>query len=368
MTPKKPAATVAVVPRETLSQVKACLETLVTNTVPPYRLVVVDGCYPKRTRRWLDAFARHHDATLLRADRPLNPNEARNAALAYVDTKYVVFLDDNAFVRRGWLEALIRCANETGAAIVGPIYGFRSSREGAETVHAFDGKNHIVEVDGGRYHIDETFNARMSLAEAEANLPRMPSEVAEFHCMLARCDLFHEVGPLDEQLRSTSDHMDVCMLARDAGHEVWLEPESVVVYELPLPLPLRDRPFFVLRWSDDWNRASEDRFAAKWRLSVDDPSVDAMLHWATGYRRIAYWLSPKKLERAFKKLVPGAVPRVDELVQRLVVRRYDRQRVRSRGVRLVRAASWYGRSDVPKSTAEQSLSSRESSEVSDGAD
>ncbi len=94
-----PAVTVAVVPRETVSQVQASLENLIGSTRSPYRLVIVDGCYPKRTRRLARRLRGQHDATLLRSDRPLTPNEARNVVLGAVDTEYVVFLDDNCFVR-----------------------------------------------------------------------------------------------------------------------------------------------------------------------------------------------------------------------------------------------------------------------------
>ena len=53
-----PPATVAVIPRETLSQVRGCLEAIVANTPPPYRLVIVDACRSRRSEQWIDQFAR----------------------------------------------------------------------------------------------------------------------------------------------------------------------------------------------------------------------------------------------------------------------------------------------------------------------
>jgi hypothetical protein len=332
--------TVVVVPRgETRGQVRAVLETLVANTGSPYRLVIVDGGYPPATRDWVEAFARSRDATLLRAECLLSPNEGRNAALPFVATEFVVFLDDNCFVREGWLDALVRCADETGAAIVGPLYGFRSGRDTTETVHVF-GAEARIDVDGERRSlVDRHFHVGMPLAEAIATFSRMPTEAVEFHCMLVRSALFAELGPLDEGLLSTSEHLDLCMLARAAGHEVWAEPESVVVYELPLPLPRADRSGYVLRWSDEWNRASYQRLAEKWDIT-DLEGLERVGRFATDRRFVAYHLSPRLLDRLLDRF--GARPRraVDRVAQAWIVPRETRRRTRRPGATVVQAASW----------------------------
>jgi glycosyltransferase involved in cell wall biosynthesis len=336
----RPRATVVVVPRgETVGQVRVALETLVANTRSPYHLVIVDGGYPASTRQWVEAFAQARDATLLRAKCLLSPNEARNIALAFVTTEFVVFLDDNCFVREGWLDALVACADETGAAIVGPLYGFRSGRDSAETVHVF-GAEARIDVDGDRRSlVDRHFHAGMPLDEAIATFSRMPTESVEFHCMLVRTALFGELGPLDEGLLSTSEHLDICMQARAAGHEVWAEPASVVVYELPLPLPRADRPGYVLRWCEEWNRASYERLAQKWDIN-DLDGLAQVGKFADDRRYVAYKLSPPLLDRALNRF--GGRPRraLDRMAQAWIVPRETRRRVRHPGATVVRTASW----------------------------
>ena len=172
-----PAVTVAVVPRETVSQVQASLENLIGSTRVPYRLVIVDGCYPKRTRRWLDDFARQHDATLLRSDRPLTPNEARNAVLGAVDTEYVVFLDDNCFVRDGWLERLLECARRDRrghrrAALRLPD-GSRPERRPCTCSPV---QAHVETVEGSRVVVDRHLYSGKPLDEAVAELSRTRAE------------------------------------------------------------------------------------------------------------------------------------------------------------------------------------------------
>jgi hypothetical protein len=343
----EPRVTVVVVPRgETSGQVPDVLEQLRASTAGSYRLVIVDGGYRPPIRRAVDAFAAAHDATLLRADCLLIPNEARNAALPFVDTEFVVFLDDNCFVRDGWLDALVRCADETGAAIVGPMYGFRTARDATETVHVFGAEAH-VDVDGGRRAlVDRHFHSGLPLDEAVATLPRTQSEAVEFHCMLVRTGLFAELGPLDEGLLSTSEHIDLCMLARARGHEVWIDPDSVVVYELPMPLPRADRAGYVLRWCEEWNRASYRRVAEKWEIT-DLEGLAAVGKFADDRRYVAYRTGSRQFERLLNRF--GGKPRraLDRLAQAWIVPRETRRRARRHDTTVVRAATWRSPAETP---------------------
>jgi hypothetical protein len=186
----------------------------------------------------------------------------------------------------------------------------------------------------------------MPLSEAVATLTRTPTEAVEFHCMLVRTALFAELGPLDEGLLSTSEHLDLCMLARAAGHEVWAEPTAVVVYELPLPLPRADRPGYVLRWCADWNRASYRRLAEKWDIT-DLDELARVGKFADDRRFVAYRLSSRRLDHALDRL--GGRPRrtLDRLAQAWVVPRETRRRKRFPGTTVVHAASW----DAPVAVA-----------------
>ena len=157
--------------------------------------------------------------------------------------------------------------------------------------------------------------------------------------MLVQTRIFDELGPLDEQLITAREHLDVCMRARDAGYEVWYEPAAVAVYEFPMPIPCRDRAVFVYRWSRTLTARSLDHFAETWRL---DP---ACLGASAGAfveqrRRLAYSLSPRLLNRVFLKMGPHVVGAVDRLTDAVVVEYYRRRRSRSRGTWVAHAASW----------------------------
>ena len=109
-----PRLTVVIVPRERFSCTQESLESLLENTSIPYNLVYVDGNSPPPICRYLRTQAQTHGFRLLRFDRFLSPNQARNIGLSQVKTPYVVFLDNDVIVSPGWLSSLVDCAEATG--------------------------------------------------------------------------------------------------------------------------------------------------------------------------------------------------------------------------------------------------------------
>ena len=186
-----------------------------------------------------------------------------------------------------------------------------------------------------RRHIDRDFNGGLPLEEAVATLACTPSEVAEFHCVLVRTQLFDEIGPLDEDLRSTSEHMDLCMLARGIGRE---DPARAGVGgRVRASDPASCTPTALSTCcagrTSGTGRASP-RFAGEARgLTEDDPSSEEMS--SLGRRlpadRVDCALDPKRLDRAGNRVVPGFLSRVDRLAQRIIMERYERRRANGRG-------------------------------------
>ena len=288
----EPAVTVAVVPRERFSFAERALAALYERTRAPFDLVYVDGNAPRPVARALRAAAVQWGFRLLRTEEYLTPNEARNLVIPHVTTRYVAFLDNDVLVRPGWLTALVDCAEETGAGVVGPLYCF-GLRE-CETVHLAGGDARVVETADGRRHFFERHrHANQPLAAVRSRARREATEQAEFHCMLVRTDLFARLGKLDEGLRSSREHVDFCMQVRAAGETVYSEPAAVVTYITPRVLPLSDLGYFWRRWSTAWNRASLDHFKTKWGLSDDDPSYADQFWWLERHRRHA--LRPLRL-------------------------------------------------------------------------
>jgi GT2 family glycosyltransferase len=268
--------TVVVVPRDRFSVAQRSLDTLLDRTDVPFQLVYVDGGSPAYLRRYLEVKARARDFTLVRTNRYLSPNEARNLGAAHASTEYIVFLDNDVIVAPGWLQNLVECADATGACVVAPLYLIGELEQGA------------IHVAGATMHLSGEFGERtlhrvLCLQGQRMNeLAELPSrrrcDLAEFHCMLVRRDALAEAGPLDEQLLSCRENEDFCLSVSGRAGGVWFEPKSMVTY-LPAPrrpetigiigppLRLSDVPFLVRRWSEVWNRRSLEHLVNKHGLS-----------------------------------------------------------------------------------------------------
>ena len=315
-----PEVTIAVVPRERFSYARASLEALYRYTDPSFRLVYVDGGSPARVRRYLESAARDRGFDLIRSDDYLVPNRARNLALPRVHTKYVVFIDNDVVVSPGWLPPLVQCAEETNAAIVGPL--ICESLPLHSTIHFAGGDSHvdIVERDGRveRHLVETILRQGQRVADVRHELRRVQTEAAEFHCLLVRTSIFDRVGPFDEALLSIRENVDFCMVVAQAGGPVYFEPASIVTYAAYKPLALSDVPFYLLRWNNRWMLTTLHHLCDKWSLTEDayfqrqyaKPFLDwrrrDFLVHATLLRRVPSWKARRMLAMGLLPLLSWA--------------------------------------------------------------
>jgi len=300
--------TVVVVPRERFSMTQPALERMYEVTPPPFRLVYIDGGSPRHVREYLEAQAKKRGFKLIRTDHYLAPNEARNLAARAVGTKYVVFIDNDVLVTPGWLDALVTCAEETGAWAVGPVYCIGPPE--LETIHMAGGTCHVVTEAGRRRLVDRHRLVGKRWADVRDSLSREPVQMIEYHCLLLRMEALERIGPLDEALLSDREHHDLCMLIAQAGGSIYFEPACVVTWMAPPPLAWSDLPFFLRRWSESWNRSSLEHFDRKWALDEDKRRL-VQGDWRTEYRHEALRLpvATKRLRQVLGWRLGGLVAR-----------------------------------------------------------
>lgn len=282
-----PRATVIITQRERFGMTQESLESLFTHTdKDTFELIYVDGNSPQSVADYLKEQSQTHGFRLERREHFLTPNQARNIGAAASSTDYVVFVDNDVLYTDGWLKTLIDCADETGADIVAPLI-CQGLPAHTEVHHA-----------GGNYTDNEDLNAffqqtgeqdersfiedmvahGQAVSSVEDNLKRQETGFCEFHCVLARRNVFDRIGPLDENMLSTKEHIDFSMSVRQTGGKVWFEPASVVTYVFPCrakPLTPSDWPYFALRWSDSWGARTLQYFYQKWRLALPDGYIAA---------------------------------------------------------------------------------------------
>lgn len=277
-----PDVTIVVPPRDRFSRSRHSLESIYRNTDHPFDLVYVDGNSPSYLRSYLEAEAQRRGFRLIRTDRYLTPNQARNIGLKEVETPYVAFVDNDVELTPGWLTHLVACAEETGAWAVAPLI-FEGPLE-KEVIHIFGGTAEFSENDGVRtFHEEHLFNGQV-LADVQQQMRRSVTGFAEFHCVLIRKEVFDRLGPCDEAYLSLEEHLDLSLLIRQAGGTIYAEPLARAAFPYDLLLDRYDIEYARLRWSDDWNRRSTAHFVEKWKLDPADPWAEQSTAWGNGHR------------------------------------------------------------------------------------
>jgi GT2 family glycosyltransferase len=330
----EPNVTIVVTPWQHFSQTEPALESIYAFTQPPFELVYIDGNSPPHIQRYLREQARTRHFTLVRADRYLTTTEAQNLASPHIGTKYVVYIENWVLVTQGWLSSLIRCAEETHAWVVEPLYCTGDVK--APVVYSAAPELAIIEEHGKRRLHETAPLAGKPLADVRSGLTRGPCGYAKSQCMLTRKEVVDRLGAFDEDYTSYQAHRDFSLDVHAAGGLVYFEPDAVVVLVGPPPLAWSDIPMFLLRWSDAWLQPSIRHFARKWRLDEND----YMLQGGVRFRNIERRKLFQPAQRAAQRLLGWRGRRVadkciDALFERVleptVIARLERTRLRARG-------------------------------------
>ena len=278
-----PDVTVVVSLRERFSVARHSLESIYEDVSVPFDLIYVESSSPRSLKRYLSEQSRRRGFRLIEAGPYVTPNEARNLAIPEIATEFIAFVDNDCLFAPGWLAALLRCAKETGADIVTPIICYGDPA--FSIIHFAGGDAGFFRENGKRIFRERHRCIDRLLAEARPMLTRGPSELAEFHCMLVRKDVFDRFGLLDEELTSVNEHTDICLKVREGGGIVMFEPDSVMSYVNAPRIRLNELPYFLFRWSEKLARDSEIHFLRKWNAVMDDGRT--ILEFVRDHRRHA---------------------------------------------------------------------------------
>ncbi len=326
----KPEVTIIVAPRERFSYTRESLESIYEHTQVPFKLIYVDGGSPAHIKNYLENQATEKQFEVIRTEHYLSPNHARNLGLRQVDTKYVVFIDNDVVVTPGWLKAAVDCAEETDAVVVSPLVCQYLPLH--EEVHCAGGESGIkVEKSNNttrRRMIEKIFKQGRKVADVLPNSQRQETGLAEFHCMLVRRSIFDRIGLLDEGLLNTKEHVDLCILVAEAGGKIYLEPDSLVTYVPGPPLEWSDVGYYMLRWSDGWEMASLKRLREKWNLTEDQYFKNK--YKRLGWRRKMTIIDPitQKLgfgNRFLSKVAGKVLGKADRMLNNYITSSYARK-------------------------------------------
>ncbi len=254
--------TIVVSARDRFSTTTQCLETIIANTPQPHDLIIVMGGAPEHLKhQWIERFGER--AKFIFRPNFLNQAQARNIGLREAKTRLAVQMDNDNYVRPGWLEALLTCQQETGAVMVVPII-----LETERRIHTAGNDLYRTYENGAAYGWKHLRYHGMPIGE-RTNLTRQRTDYAELHCQLLEIEPTLRLGANDEHIIEVGE-VDQGLTFAKAGREMWFEPASVVHYALRCPISADDIRFFAWRW--DIRRVHEgyQYFQTKWNLDISE--------------------------------------------------------------------------------------------------
>jgi GT2 family glycosyltransferase len=295
---QQPKITLIVIQRERFCLTKMSLDSILSDRSYPFDLIYVDGGSPAHIQSYLQEQANSHDfIKLIRQERYLSVNEARNLALAQVDrADYVVFLDNDVTLEKGWLKLIVDCAQEEDADIVAPLVLEGDPKLPEKIIHIAG----VLLKPKTRPSGKRSWEIRNLLHHAKLanhDLKRQAVDVVEFHCTLVRSSLFERIS-LDLKTECLNDYVDLCLDARAVGAKILFEPKAVVTFLNPLLISGFDRDdlrFHQFRWSEKAVRNTLTHAQQKWGFEADDPFIWGFWRWAIGHRQMPIkWATSEK--------------------------------------------------------------------------
>jgi hypothetical protein len=345
--PPTPRVTIVVSPRERFGMAQNSLESIYATAGIPFDLVYIDARSPAYLSDWLKATAPVKGFRVIHLDRFVTPNEARNMGAAAAKTEFLVFIDNDVICADGWLAALVKAADETGADITAPLVcegsPVHSRVHQATGTFTTDKAAFFAAPYGKRELIDIMTYHSEPLDQVRDKLRREETDTCEFHCLMVRRAFLEKMGPepFDEEMYATKEHIDFCMTAQIKGGKFIFEPSAIVTYVFPnrqCPMTPDDVPYFLLRWSPQWQIHSLNHMKKKWGLKdgayfnkIRDPKYMRMRHFE-GYvkpmiRKIPVVRSSYKLREMARRVLNLII---DRKVAGLSAE-YEQQRAAGRG-------------------------------------
>ena len=236
----RPDVSIVIVTHDGASVVGRAVQALIENTEPCYELILVDNGSTDATDELL---RRVENATIVLNERNDGYGAANNEGSARAKGRHLLFLNQDAFVHRGWLMPLVeRIESDETIGAVGPM---------------------LLNPDGSLQCAGAMlFRSGEPRCRGEGDDPDRPEyrvpRVVDYlagACLLVRRRLFDDVGGFDPVYGLTYfEDADLCLTLAARGYRSMYEPRSRVTHvrgtpsESLLQLADHNRTLFERRW------------------------------------------------------------------------------------------------------------------------
>jgi GT2 family glycosyltransferase/glycosyltransferase involved in cell wall biosynthesis len=244
-----PKASIIILTYNNLQYTRLCLESIYSKTdYPNYEIIVVDNASTDETPEFLENLARDHENVELILNQANAGFAAGNNQGAEASSgDFLVFLNNDTVVTRGWLSRLIHHLGDMDVGMVGPVTNWSGNESRIEvdylTLQGMDdfARRYTTNHDGQRFEIKM--------------LPLM--------CAALRRPVFKEVGALDEAFGvGMFEDDDYALRLKSSGYKI-ICAEDVFVHHWG------SASFSKIKQDKYQRLFNENRrkFEAKWGLS-----------------------------------------------------------------------------------------------------
>ncbi|NQZ96068.1 MAG: glycosyltransferase [Myxococcales bacterium] len=182
-----PKVSVIIVAYKNEDLTRLCVESVLAETLyPNLEVIVVDNASPDGTANTLRYYEmRDHRITVILNDENRGFAAANNQGLAIAEGEFIVLLNNDTVVPRGWLLPLLRHLQDPEIGMVGPVTNFAGNE---------------AKIDVPYPSLEEMPDfAADRMQEKEGRC--FDIEVLAMFCVMLRRDVFDSVGPLDEDFK-----------------------------------------------------------------------------------------------------------------------------------------------------------------------
>jgi GT2 family glycosyltransferase/SAM-dependent methyltransferase len=181
-----PKVSILILTYNNLPVTQTCLYSLYANTeYPNFEIVVVDNASSDNTAAWLSEFAQTHpNLRVLLNDHNRGFAAGNNQAAQAATGEYLIFLNNDTVVPKGWVEGLLAYAhNDPMVGLVGPVTNATGNEARIPITYTTPAEMEIFAAQRARAFKGHSFDIRM----------------LALYCVLTRKDQFTTIGGLDER-------------------------------------------------------------------------------------------------------------------------------------------------------------------------
>jgi len=195
-----------------------CIRSIIQNTpADMFEIIIIDNASTDRTRHYLQGLS--GDVRIIENSENVGYTIACNQGAAAARGKYLVFLNNDTEPKKGWLESLVRTAEQdlrVGAVGSKLIYPDGTLQEAGAVIFN-DGSNGSIGKNG------------------DPNDPKYNTPYEVDYCtgasLLVRHDLFKAVGGFDERYAPAYyEDPDLCFAIHNMGYRIVYCPQSEVIH------------------------------------------------------------------------------------------------------------------------------------------